>query len=142
MCHERRISALQRLTRSGDEQPTQVREPAFDVSKVGAQESLGIDDRVVDPYLESLADQPLRQLDVRAFPQVVGVHLEAQSEHGDRPERAGDQPIHDVGDDRARWSAGCPRAAGRPRTFTRAMSSNARKSFGRQEPPKANPGLR
>ena len=115
-----------------------MRKPALDVAQVGADETLRVDDRVVDPDVEALADQPLRQLDVRALAQVIGVHLEAQAEHGDPPERAGDQPVDGVADDQL--VGPMPASSGTSSAFIRAMSSRARRSFGRQEPPKANPG--
>ena len=78
--HDRHLSIPRSASRGvAYEQPAQVRQPALDVAEVGAHEPLGVDDRVVDPDVEALADQPLRQLDVRALPQVVGVHFEAQA---------------------------------------------------------------
>jgi hypothetical protein len=96
--HHCRFTALHCLSGRPGEQPTQMRKAALDVSEVGADEALRVDDGVVDRDLKALADQPLCQLDIRALTQVVGVHLEAQAKHGDLAVRAGDQPVDNVGD--------------------------------------------
>ena len=52
-------------------------------------------DRVVHAYVEALADERLRERDVRALAQIVGLHLEAQAEYGDGPYVGRDDPVHD-----------------------------------------------
>ena len=125
----------ERLAGRGGEQPVAGAAAGLDVPQVGADEPLGVDDRVVDPDVEALADQPLGQLDVRALPQVVGVHLEAEAEHG-APVRhaAGDHPVDDVADDQLVGQR-VPASSGTSTSLTRAMCCSARRSLGRQEPP-------
>ena len=73
----------QRLAGLVGEQPPQVGQFRLDLAAVGADQAGRVDDRVVDADVEPLADQPLGEFHVRALPQVIGVHLEAEAEQGD-----------------------------------------------------------
>ena len=66
-----------------------------DVFAVGADEAGERDDGVVDPELESLAEQPLRELDERALAQVVGAGLEREADEADAAEPGGDDGVDD-----------------------------------------------
>ena len=96
---EDHLGPRQRLLGAAGEQPVEVGQPRLDVAQVGTHEPLGCDDRVVDPDLGPLAQEPLRELDVGALAQVVGVALEAQPQHGDRAGGARDDPVEDVAHD-------------------------------------------
>ena len=77
------------------QQPVDVGQLALQVREVGADEAVGVDDRVVDADLEPLADEALGELEVGALTQVVGVHLEAEPEDRDAAVVGREDPVDD-----------------------------------------------
>ncbi|HXV75023.1 MAG TPA: hypothetical protein VD788_01800 [Candidatus Polarisedimenticolaceae bacterium] len=61
-----------------------MRNTLFDESTIRTEQSRDVDFRIVDLQVESLADEPLGHRDQRAFPQIVGAALEAETDHADR----------------------------------------------------------
>ena len=69
-----------------------------DVVAVRAHQAGRVDDRVKDAYVEALSDECLRERDVRALAQVVGVRLEAEPHQCDPMGIGGDHAVDDVAD--------------------------------------------
>ena len=124
-----------------DEQVGDVRQPLGDVSQVGAGQARQADDGVVDPDLEAASDKPFGELDQRAVAKVVGFRLETQAEE---PDAAPAGRVHHVESGGDLVLVRLEDVASMSGVSTSAASpdgASARRSFGRQEPPKAKPGF-
>ena len=78
--HDHDIAALQRIAEIGNEQAGQMREMLHGEAPIAADETRKLQVQVVDRDLKSLANEPFREFDQGALPQVVGIWLECQSQ--------------------------------------------------------------